>query len=498
LVTRGFSADRVLRAAGRMNDGAVQVLTASERAGYEEELAPDVERNVKAIAAAEVGLGVLESQLRVYTCKPLEMRSAVEQAEVAWLSDEEKQLRDEKLKLHETEQFLLQMKKRHRPELGGGHLVARAPSSWWAKPFVWMYDVVTGNRAVDLVLLEHKLRELKRRMVEPGRVRLPRSSDDSPAVFCAEVGWLDRVTGLVLKGLASGDSGGARVAPLAFIRCSRGGKTRALEEVAKSLRTAAPNVAVLFVSFSFNDCSGARAWEHADPVRALCCRIAFAALFTDDDAAPTAAQYAQFADAWVTANDVESWLGDRPCLLLIDELNVLEMEDEKERGLAYFLKSIFLTTKGRFFVFTSHRLPPPGTGVTFFMDHALSERVLIVEMLPLCPSVVDAQEKLGWDVITVREALYRGRVPALIFCTRPGRTHDVAAKLRDSIAAVERTWDDVRAIALLRSFLSGDPDDVHELLWPHMNTGGAQDFLDFFEHADDFVQVWKVGEAECV
>jgi hypothetical protein len=31
-----------------------------------------------------------------------------------------------------------------------------------------------------------------------------------------------------------------------------------------------------------------------------------------------------------------------------------------------------------------------------------------------------------------------------------------------------------------------------------MNTGGAQDFLDFFEHADDFVQVWKVGEAECV
>ncbi len=179
--------------------------------------------------------------------------------------------------------------------------------------------------------------------------------------------------------------------------------------------------------------------------------------------------YDRFANTSVAADVVRNWLGDKPCLLLIDEVNALEMRT------------------GRFFVFSSHFLPPPGTGLAFFMDHA-SERPLVVEMLPLLgPSISDAQKKLEWGNLTVREALYRGRVPALIDCTRPGTRQEFAQ--RDAaILAVQPKWDDRSVIDLLRSFLNGDPDDVIEELWPHMNTG-SHHFLDFFAHGGGVEQL---------
>ncbi len=128
---------------------------------------------------------------------------------------------------------------------------------------------------------------------------------------------------MVEKGLASADSVNDtdQVAPFAFIRFSRGGKTRALYELAKSLRHASPDVAVVYVSF--NDYSGVRDWERENPVCALCCRIAFAALFSAESAAePNKDLYDRFANTSVTADDVRNWLGDKPCLLLIDEVNV--------------------------------------------------------------------------------------------------------------------------------------------------------------------------------
>ncbi len=104
------------------------------------------------------------------------------------------------------------------------------------------------------------------------------------------------------------------------------------------------------------------------------------------------------------------------------------------------------------------------------MDHA----GVAVEMFPLLgPFISDAQEKLKWGTLTVRAALYRGRVPALIYCTRP----DVQQRFEKRDAAIHHVrskWNDGNVIALLRSFLSGKPEDVFRELLPHVNTGSRQ------------------------
>ncbi len=86
---------------------------------------------------------------------------------------------------------------------------------------------------------------------------------------------------------------------MALVRCSRGGKTRALEEIAHSLRRKRPEISVVFVSF--NDDSVIKDWEHADPVAALCRRIAFAAL---DIAVPNKHDYDAFAETDATGSDI--------------------------------------------------------------------------------------------------------------------------------------------------------------------------------------------------
>jgi hypothetical protein len=46
------------------------------------------------------------------------------------------------------------------------------------------------------------------------------------------------------------DTGFSRVPPMALVRCSRGGKTRALSELAKKMTKLANNVFVIFVAFN--------------------------------------------------------------------------------------------------------------------------------------------------------------------------------------------------------------------------------------------------------
>jgi hypothetical protein len=176
---------------------------------------------------------------------------------------------------------------------------------------------------VQLVSLEAKLRELGLGMVPPLDVRVPRVAPSEPA-FCSEAGWLERVTSMVREGLRSSDGNDReRTMPVAFMRCRGGGKTR----VAQSVRAASPEVAVVCVPFT-----DVREWEHADPVHALCRRIAFAALFADAGTAePTAGLYERFANTLVSAEDVTSWLGGRPRLLLIDNLDSLVATKKTER-----------------------------------------------------------------------------------------------------------------------------------------------------------------------
>jgi hypothetical protein len=239
-----------------------------------------------------------------------------------------------------------------------------------------------------------------------------------------------------------------RVQPMALVRCSRGGKTRALEEIGHCLRRKRPEVAVICVSF--NDYSSIQDWEHPDPVAALCRRIAFAALNIKN---ATKHDYDRFAKTNVTGSDILNWLKDSPCVLLIDEFNLLNMTREQANPMADFLKTHFLFDSGRFFVFSSHVLPK-SVSLANFMD-SVSDRGVKLRQLPLVPSNLrDARTKLGWPTLTVREALYRGRIPALIWVTHKNPDFNFF-KRAVAIGSVRPLWTSESVLEMLRSYLSG-------------------------------------------
>ena len=124
-------------------------------------------------------------------------------------------------------------------------------------------------------------------------------------------------------GLSAEEEQPDRVQPMALMRCSRGGKTRVLLELNKMLRERNPEVSVVYVSF--NNFSSLEAWELRDPVAALCRRIAFSALRERN---ATHGGFDAFRNTTVMEDDIIRWLGDTACVLLIDELNVLELDED--------------------------------------------------------------------------------------------------------------------------------------------------------------------------
>ena len=126
---------------------------------------------------------------------------------------------------------------------------------------------------------------------------------------------------------------------MALVRCSRGGKTRALKEVAHQLHRKLPGTAIIFVSF--NDLTPVQPWEQADPLGALCRRIAFAARRRPDPTQPLSPkdemdQFKAFNYA-VTPDQIEQWVANTPCILAIDELNLFHrlQENSFEAGVTF-------------------------------------------------------------------------------------------------------------------------------------------------------------------
>jgi hypothetical protein len=148
---------------------------------------------------------------------------------------------------------------------------------------------------------------------------------------------------------------------------------------------------VAVVVISFNDYSVIRDWEHADSVAAVCRRIAFAAL---NIAVPNTLDYDAFAETHVSESDILRWLGKSPCLLLIDELNLLNLDRKQGSRLEDFLTTQFLIDSGRHFVFSSHWLPWSGALSKFSVN--VSKRGIDIFQLPLISSAADAREaRLG-------------------------------------------------------------------------------------------------------
>ena len=108
--------------------------------------------------------------------------------------------------------------------------------------------------------------------------------------------------------------GSYRKPPMTLVRCSCGGKTRGLCEMAHALKSKLPDAAILRISL--NDATNLSSCEQNDPVGAVCRQIAFAAQLV----APTS--FNTF-HVHVSRDDIQTWLRDRPCMLLVDELNKL-------------------------------------------------------------------------------------------------------------------------------------------------------------------------------
>ena len=222
------------------------------------------------------------------------------------------------------------------------------------------------------------------------------------------------------------------------------------------------------VMISLCDYSSLKTWE-ADSLEAVCCRIAFAAS-RDRNFGQSLVQFEAFRSQWkVRAKDIEAWLGNQPCVLLVDELNNLP----QSWHLADFLKRNFVSPANRYLVFSSHVLAA-SSELAAFMESYNSRQVILRE-IPLIPSLQVAAETLRWPSLNAREALYYGMVPALIHEARLEMDQPWHLPIEKRDKAIEDCQRDglvnERSIQqLLHTFISGDAVDVFPPLQRLMTT----------------------------
>ena len=211
------------------------------------------------------------------------------------------------------------------------------------------------------------------------------------------------------------DEGFHRVPPMALVRCSRGGKTRALTEVAKQIVDKQIADCVIFVTL--NDWSSISPAEQSDPLAALCRRIAFT---VSKDVRPCGPEFQKFLsrDFVIEPDSIIEWLDDTSAVLLVDELNNLSelaIEDsDAATTFGNFVKTHFLDKKDRYFVFSTHVLDT----LEFFAHHVdpgrRSTRPVILQELPVVTDLSTALQ-LKSNLNGPREAIYYGLVPAMIY-----------------------------------------------------------------------------------
>ncbi|KAL3925119.1 MAG: hypothetical protein SGILL_000624 [Bacillariaceae sp.] len=256
---------------------------------------------------------------------------------------------------------------------------------------------------------------------------------DLPHFVCPE-NWKKDVELEIQTQLDEKDHDEYRVEPMAVSRCSRGGKTRTLKEIAHmNITHGNKDDAVPVIFVSFNDFSSLDEDDQENPLKALLLRIAFAASKNTQhtqDFSTQQKQFAEFRSAHnnVTENDVRSWLGDSPALLIIDELNNLSKlvgKDFKEtKAMAKFIKENFLAPEGRFFMFSTHVLSTLECFGVYMEYDTTSDRNVLLQELPLVDNL-SAAKTLNENLKGAREAIYYGLMPGLI--------HDRSRKLNTRV-----------------------------------------------------------------
>jgi hypothetical protein len=322
--------------------------------------------------------------------------------------------------------------------------------------------VVPTNTGIILKKLNVKT------LLSPLDVSLPKLGAEEPEFIARAIesdgvnhDWREFAVDLILSWLGKDDAIGERIPPMAFARCTRGGKTRALKEIAMMLKTRRPDVSVIYVSF--NDSTSVEEWEQDDPVQTLCRRIAY-------QAKPPTADSLSFSEFRYSL-EVKDWLGNTPCVLLVDELNLLnclpgENDEEKRKGsnFAAFIKQTFLANQGRYFVFSS-RINPKSLALTVYMEK-MGNRGLVFQQLPVIDDLTVCKELLHLEPTwNARKALYYGLSPALM------HTKAVNLEFKDMLATLSKSnhLNFKQLKDLLETFVTGEYIKVPTLLLPFMD-----------------------------
>jgi hypothetical protein len=317
--------------------------------------------------------------------------------------------------------------------------------------------------------LKSSIFDFKTMALTADNLPLPTLREENPPCFIAPEGWMDALCGTVWLNTETADSENPRVVPVALTRLSRGGKTRALYELALVFKEQHPRCAI--VSVSFNSQTPLRPWEKDDPLPALCRRIAFAAMFgRSESKLGVDFLFGKFIDSYeVSPQSVVDWLGSEPCLLMIDELNKVTMDT----ATALFLKHHFLVRASRGFVFSSH-VVSLNKLLSDYMDSE-SNREIRTYKLPNIVTLSDTRLKLKASALTAQTALYYGLIPALIHTSLSAT---LPHNRRSSIVEgwlLSPAFDVNTATKLLGTILSGDIGSVPDCLLELMDVDTDED-----------------------
>ena len=272
-------------------------------------------------------------------------------------------------------------------------------------------------------------------------------------LFVSQDGWLDGIVGRVndLRLKKDETRTSYRVPITSLARCSRGGKTRALFELAKAFRER--SVPTLFVSFNdFSDCDDEMSRGDSS-LEMLCRRIAFDARPARFRTVPRRddLDFKAFKKYAITADEVSAYLATNQVVLLIDELNRVELDE----AIVRFLKDTFLIQPGRYYVFSSHL---SSTNPEKALP-STSHRPMHVETLPLIQDLSGARQKLNITDLTPGMALYFGLIPALLVTTLTveGLSDEAQIARRTKRACRDITLDFDLLERVLVSFFFGEP-----------------------------------------
>jgi hypothetical protein len=291
--------------------------------------------------------------------------------------------------------------------------------------------------------------------------------------------WLAETVKIVVDYYEQTDDplGAFRVPPMVFARCSHGGKTRALQEIAHALVDSGVRV----IEVTFGDHTALEPWEREDPLGSLCRRIAFAAL-RGRNVSRSHKEWLQFKNVAVTGEQILKWLGVQSCVLIIDELDGIEGLDDGNatsmlnltvRDMVSYLVENFIAPAGRYCVFSSHVVATTKL-LELYMDPAHGGRDVMVRGLPLIPSMRVARDMFEKPLLMAQEAIHYGLVPGLLYeAQKKPLKQDTGipdADRRNAIAlCVEGNLvTDSSLPRLLDSFITGSaamvPQPLHQLM----------------------------------